>query len=143
MASKLIPLIPSLKQPTVSADGTHVIPALNAAKNGIVNLPSAGLGAFYPVLLGPTSLTIALAHNGKLIDSLAVTPVTLTIDPDATLDLPLGFRFRALREGGGTGNITIVGGAGVTINGTVATVAQYDMLECFKVDANLWVSKLS
>lgn len=71
-------------------------------------------GLRMPVIPVTNSRSLALTDHGAYLRSTASSPITLTIEPQSTIDWPetaeIGVRVA------GTGNVTIVAGSGVTIN---------------------------
>ena len=108
-------------------DGQIVISATGSAPSGNVNNQT---GTAYAPLL---------TDNNGLIIATNASAVTVTISLDSTTDFPVLGQF--LVQQGGAGTVTLVAGAGVTLqtpNGA-ATTSQYDVRGALKTAANTWV----
>jgi hypothetical protein len=65
------------------------------------------------------------------------TAATVTVPPDSALALANGTILEIEQKGAGA--VTVAAGAGVTLNGTLSTAAQYQLLRLRKTAANRWL----
>lgn len=61
-----------------------------------------------------TSYTLSLSDDGKLVEISSATGVNLTVPPNSSVPFPIGTQITVLQTG--AGQITVVQGAGVTVN---------------------------
>jgi hypothetical protein len=61
-----------------------------------------------------TSYTPVLADNAKIIELSNTSAITLTVPPNSSVAYPIGSQIQLLQTN--TGQVTVVGGSGVTIN---------------------------
>lgn len=61
---------------------------------------------------------LELADTGCILETTGASPVTLTIPPDATVPFEIGTLIHVTQ--GGSAAVTVLAGAGVTLNGLVA-----------------------
>jgi parallel beta-helix repeat protein len=82
--------------------------------------------------------TLVLSDDGKLINMNSSSALTLTVPANSSVAFPIGTRIYVRK--GGTGDVTISGATGVTINApfgnTITT--QYQTVVLMKVDTNTW-----
>lgn len=85
-----------------------------------------------------TVYTLALADEGKVVELLNASAITLTVPTNATVAFPVGSQVTLLATG--AGQVT-VGGAGVTINGTpgLKLRAQWSSATLIKRATDTWV----
>lgn len=86
-----------------------------------------------------TSYTLALSDAGKIVRCANSGPIGLTVPNNTTVAFPVGTVI-GVRQGG-SGQITIGGEGGVTINsylGANVTAGQYAGATLHKIDTNLW-----
>ena len=85
------------------------------------------------------SFNVALDHANQMIPISSASAVNATIQPDATLNLPVGFNLALVRKGSGA--VAFVAGSGVTIRTTSSLSAriQYSTIGIVKIAANEWV----
>lgn len=86
------------------------------------------------------SYTFALADAGTCVEGTSASAQTFTIPPNASVAFPLGTVMEVFQFG--SGQITIAGGAGVTIlsdGGKVNTAAQYATISLRQRAINIWV----
>jgi len=83
--------------------------------------------------------TLVLADDGKLVELLNASPVTLTVPLDATVAFPIGTQITILQTG--AGQVTIQPTSGVTINANPGYKlrAQWTAGTLIKRAANTWV----
>jgi hypothetical protein len=103
-------------------------------------LPMGSGDVFSIQILADEVHIVALSKGVRYLNTHAVTSYTITIDTDATLNLPIGFRFEVSRIGGGlimvnnAVGVTIVGdNAGYQISPGLNRVGSF-----VKVAANTW-----
>jgi hypothetical protein len=84
-----------------------------------------------------SSYTLAVADKDKLIAVNATGATTVTIPADSTADFLVGSKIDVINLN--TGTVTIAGAGGVTLNGTPATVLQFETVTVIKRAANTWV----
>ena len=86
-----------------------------------------------------TSWSPSLTDRDKLIEFTSSSAVTITVGADMFVDFPIGTSFDILQVG--TGQITIQGGAGVTINATpgLKLRTQWSSATLLKRAADTWI----
>jgi len=84
------------------------------------NLPAPQLNFAVNTQTG-TSYTTVASDNGKLVTQANASAITTTIPPNSSVDYPVGAQITFSQFG--AGEVTIQGGAGVTIVSTGATAA--------------------
>lgn len=88
-----------------------------------------------------TARVLTLADAGKILFRNNAAANTVTIPANADAAFPVGTSLVVLQQG--TGTTTVVGAAGVTVNGTVAgsvaVVGRNQQLTLYKVDTNAWI----
>lgn len=112
--------------PTVSSDlATHIDAKL--AYNAVSINAQTG-----------TTYTFALADasEGKLVTASNAGSQTYTVPPQSSVTWAAGAVLRILNQGAGT--VTVAAGAGVTINGTPLTLAQYKGAAIQRTAADTW-----
>ena len=86
-----------------------------------------------------TSTTALLTDDGKLITMSNASANTFTIPPNSSVAFGIGTQLNIAQLG--TGQTSIVAGAGVTLNsagGKLKLDAQYAVATCVKTDTNEW-----
>lgn len=85
-----------------------------------------------------TTYTFALADasEGKLVTASNAASSTYTVPPQSSVTWAAGAVLRILNQGAGV--VTIAAGAGVTINGTPLTLAQYKGAAIQRTASNTW-----
>ena len=85
-----------------------------------------------------TTYTFALADasEGKLVTASNAAASTYTVPPQSSVTWAAGAVLRILNQGAGV--VTIAAGAGVTINGTPLTLAQYKGAAIQRTASNTW-----
>ncbi len=78
-----------------------------------------------------------LADFTKLVTLSNASAIAVTLPLEATVAWATGTQLRLLNLGAGT--VTVAGAAGVTINGTPLTLAQYKGANIIKTGTNTWV----
>lgn len=83
-----------------------------------------------------TAITLDADMAGKVIETSATAAVTVTVP--ASSAIPVGTQIAILQ--GGSGQVTVVGAAGVTVSGTpgLKSRAQYSMVTLIKRSNSLW-----
>lgn len=86
------------------------------------------------------SYTVVLADAGKIVEMSVASANDLTVPPDSTSNFGIGSQITILQTG--TGQTTLVPGAGVTINGSpgLKLRAQWSSATLIKRSANTWVA---
>ena len=86
-----------------------------------------------------TTYTTVLADDGKLITCSNAAAISVTIPPNSAVADGIGTQLNFAQLS--TGQVTLVAGAGVTLNsaGTKLKLgAQYAVATCVKTDTNTW-----
>jgi hypothetical protein len=127
-------------------------PLASPTFTGTVTLPAAGIvfsdgtqalegvPSRTPIIQKTASYTLsALTERDDLIEMSSASAVTLTIPTDATLDFPIGTSLDVLQTS--TGQVTIAGAGGVTVNATPGLKLRttWSSATLFKRAANTWV----
>jgi hypothetical protein len=100
-----------------------------------------GVPSRTPILQKTASYTLSdLTERDDLIEMASASAMTLTIPTDATLDFPIGTSIDILQTS--TGQVTIAGAGGVTVNATPGLKLRTTWSSCtlFKRAANTWVA---
>jgi hypothetical protein len=87
-----------------------------------------------------TDYTLVLADNWKLKQSAGTAAYLVRVPTDAAVPFPIG-RSQINFERFGTGSLTLVGAAGVTLNHASSLTArvQYSVITLTKTDTNRWL----
>jgi hypothetical protein len=127
-------------------------PLASPTFTGTVTLPAAGIvfsdgtqalegvPSRTPIIQKTASYTLsALTERDDLIEMSSSSAITLTIPTDATLNFPIGTSIDILQTS--TGQVTIAGAAGTTVNATPGLKLRTTWSSCtlFKRAANTWV----
>ena len=99
-------------------------------------------------IIGPSSFntqsgvtyTLALADQGKIVESTNGSAVTVTVPPFSSIALPIGSQVTFSQMG--AGQITFAAGVGVTLRsdgGKLKTASQYSVATLIKRDTDEWV----
>jgi C4-dicarboxylate-specific signal transduction histidine kinase len=86
-----------------------------------------------------TTYTTVLTDDGKLITCSNASAISVTIPPNSSVAYGIGTQLNFAQLG--AGNVTLVAGAGVTLNSDGAKLklnAQYAVATCVKIDTNTW-----
>ena len=85
------------------------------------------------------SYTLVLDDKNKIVEMNVASANNLTIPPNSSVAFPVGSQINILQVG--TGQTTIVAGAGVTVNGTpgLKMRTQFSYATCIKRATNTWV----
>lgn len=112
--------------------------------NGIVftdgEQTKQGVPSLTPIISKTASYTLgALTERDSLIEVSSSSATTVTIPTDATLNFPVGTSLDILQVG--SGQVTIAGAGGVTVNATpgLKLRTQWSSATLFKRAANTWV----
>ena len=100
-----------------------------------------GVPSRTPIIQKSASYTLsALTERDDLIEMGSGSAMTLTIPTDATLNFPIGTSLDILQTS--TGQVTIAGASGVTVNATPGLKLRTQWSSCtlFKRAANTWVA---
>jgi hypothetical protein len=106
------------------------------------NLPAPQLNFSVNPQTGTTYTTVA-SDNGKLVTQANGSAITTTIPPNSSVDYPVGAQITFAQYG--AGQVTIQGGAGVTVVSTGATAAtpklrvQYSTATAIQTSNNNWL----
>ena len=84
-----------------------------------------------------TTYTFLLTDFTKLVTLSNASAVAVTLPLESSVAWPAGTQLRLLNLGAGT--VTVAGAAGVTINGTPLTLAQFKGANLIKTGTNTWV----
>jgi len=162
MATINFPTSPTNGQIFTDGDHTWVFSSIGSGGPGAWNLqtqtvtgPTGPTGATGPSVTGPTgatgtsgaqltvvnltaNYTFASGDEGDLITMDNASARTFTVPPESTFNFAVGTQFNVLRLG--TGSVTIVAGAGVTIRSALGLVlrVQYSSATIAKIGTNLW-----
>ena len=86
-----------------------------------------------------TTYTTVLADDGKLITCSNASAISVTIPPNSSVAYGVGTQLNFAQLS--TGQVTLVAGAGVTLNSSGAKLKlkdQYSVGTCVKTDTNTW-----
>jgi len=86
-----------------------------------------------------TTYTTVLADDGKLITCSNASAISVTIPPNSSVAYGIGTQINIAQLG--AGQVTLVAGAGVTLNSAGSKLklgAQYAVATCVKTDTNTW-----
>lgn len=106
------------------------------------NLPAPQLNFSVNSQTGTTYTTV-LSDNGKLVTQSNASPITTSIPPNSSVDYPTGAQITFAQYG--AGQVTIQGGAGVTVVSTGATAAtpklraQYSTATAIQTSKDNWL----
>lgn len=87
-----------------------------------------------------TSYTLILSDSNKMIEINSASATTVTIPTNSTTPFPIGTKIDILATG--TGDVTISGASGVTVNSEsnkAKIFAQWSAATVVKRDINTWV----
>jgi hypothetical protein len=121
-----IPVLPTLA--TVATTGSY---------NDLTDKPVAPVAPTPETITASANLTAAHDKNTLLVDS--TDPVVITVQTDAVGTYPVGARTEYFVLG--SGSVSVVGDAGVTVNTSTTFVApgQYDRRVLIKVGTDTWI----
>ena len=129
------------KAPTASPTFTGTV---TVAASGVAftdgTQTAEGVPSRTPIIQKSASYTLsALTERDDLIEMGSGSAMTLTIPTDATLNFPIGTSLDILQTS--TGQVTIAGAGGVTVNATpgLKLRTQWSSATLFKRAANTWV----
>jgi len=110
-------------------DGATAIQTVATGFDSAVAIPTynAQTGATY---------TFALTDVGKTVTASNASASTYTIPPTASVAWPTNTTLTVVNLGAGV--VTFAAGAGVTVNNTAATLAQYQSAELIRTALNTW-----
>lgn len=86
-----------------------------------------------------TTYTTVLTDDGKLITCSNASAISVTIPPNSSVAYGIGTQINFAQLG--AGQVTLVAGAGVTLNSSGAKLKlkdQYSVATCVKTDTNTW-----
>lgn len=86
-----------------------------------------------------TTYTLVLSDSQKLVTLSNASAITLTVPPNSSVAYPIGQRIDLAQLG--AGQVTVVGGSGVTVNGTptLKARAQYSAMSLVKTATDTWL----
>lgn len=92
-------------------------------------------------IVSSSAATVTVSSNElyKVIIADSSSDMSIIVNPDSVNNFPIGASFSILKVG--SGNVTVNGAAGVSVNGTPGTRlrAIYSFATCLKVSSNSWV----
>lgn len=90
-------------------------------------------------IVSGTSDTLVLADEGKRVETSNGSATTITVPPNSSVAFPIGTEIDLMQSG--AGQVTVVAGAGVTINGTpgLKLRAQWSAATLIKRGTDTWV----
>ena len=100
----------------------------------------AGVPSLTPIVQKTASYALStLTHRDSLVEISSTSETTLTVPLDSTVNYPVGTAIDILQTN--TGQVTIAGAAGVTVNGTpgLKLRTQWSSVTLFKRAADTWV----
>lgn len=85
-----------------------------------------------------TAYTLVLTDGTKWLELSNAAAVTLTVPPNSSVAFPVGTVIQGMQTG--AGQVTIVAGVGVTLNGSpgLKVAAQYGSFGLIKVATDTW-----
>lgn len=115
--------------PTVSSDlANHIDANLQYNAQDINAQTGSGANAY--------TFALADASLYKLVTASNAATATYTVPPQSSVTWATGAVLRILNQGAGV--VTLAGGAGVTLNGSVLTLSQYQYAEIHRTASNTW-----
>lgn len=86
-----------------------------------------------------TTYTLALTDFGRVVETTSSSSVSVTVPPNSSVAVPVGSVVEIAQIG--TGVVTVVAGAGVTINtpGTLVLRARYSSVAVRKQATDTWI----
>lgn len=83
--------------------------------------------------------TLLIGDDGIIVEANSASPITITVPLDSTTNFPIGTKITLIRTN--TGDVTIAGTAGVTVNATpgLKLRAQWSAATLLKRAANTWI----
>jgi 3D (Asp-Asp-Asp) domain-containing protein len=85
-----------------------------------------------------TGFAVGLGHINSHVVCTSASPVAVTIPSNATLAFPIGTF--VMIEQSGSGTVTVSPASGVTLNGTLATAGQFQLLTLRKTAPDRWLA---
>jgi len=112
---------------------------LNGVTSGVQSQLDSKLSSIVTVNVQTSSYTVALTDKDKTVEMNIGSANTITVDPDSSIDFPIGTQIDILQVG--SGQTTVVAGSGVTINATpgLKLRTQWAGATLRKRAANTWV----
>lgn len=111
----------------------------HVSEDGLATTADVASGVSLPVVVeSTTARTLALTDASKFILCDSSSAVSVTVPPQASVAWAASARL--IVQKAGSGNVTIVAGAGVTLNSAAGLVAatQYSFLELFRTASDVW-----
>jgi hypothetical protein len=86
-----------------------------------------------------SNYTLVIGDDGIIVEANSASPITITVPLDSTTNFPIGTKITLIRTN--TGDVTIAGTAGVTVNATpgLKLRAQWSAATLLKRAANTWL----
>jgi hypothetical protein len=87
-----------------------------------------------------TTYSLVLDDRGKLVTLDNVSPVTVTVPAELTVDFPVGSKIDLFRQG--TGTVTVAGASGVTLrsrDSDTSLSSQYSAASLVKIGVDEWL----
>ena len=86
-----------------------------------------------------SNYTLLIGDDGIIVEANSTSPITITVALDSTTNFPIGTKITLIRTN--TGDVTIAGAAGVTVNATpgLKLRAQWSVATLLKRAANTWL----
>ena len=120
---------------------------ISGSNNTFSNIPQSAVvgldGAYAPLNITidskSVSYTLVLTDSAKLIEMNSSSATTLTIPTNSSVAFPIGTTITVLQAG--SGQVTIAGASGVTVNGTpgLKTRTQWSSAALVKRSTDTWV----
>lgn len=129
--------------PAANRHGTYPYPAatdIDTLTTATGDIDARLFAVEYIVPRGVTAnTTLVLADANKTVDVTSSSAVTVTVPPNSSVAFPIGAVVALARLG--TGTVTVVAGAGVTVNpSTFLTLrAQYSAATLRKTATDVWL----
>ena len=95
------------------------------------------IGVMAVLSTAATAYALTPSATNALLQTTSGSPVAIAVPTHATIGYSIGTR--VLIEQNGAGAVTVAGAAGVTLNGTLTTTAQYQRRELIKTATNRWL----
>lgn len=127
---------------TNSGDHTHIAGDITDFSDAVTSvLNAATIAANRPTITTQTGTTYTIDADDEtsIIRFTNAAAITVTVPTDADASLPDGYIVHLHQEG--TGQVTVAGDVGVTVNASssLASRNQYAALSLFKLGTNSWV----
>ncbi len=123
----------------IAASVTLTTPNIGAATGTSLNCTGNVIGHIATNAQTGTTYTLVAADDGKVVEILNASPITLTVPLDSSVPYTVGTQIVVLQTGGG--QITVAGAGGVTVNATpgLKLRAQWSSATLIKRATDSWV----